>query len=87
MRKLSFELLFRVIQETPKVLQIIAIGLWLFPRVESKCLLLKIPFTLDTGLRAPAKTDLSVSFLWTSFHGTRRLHVSIQRMEATNNPT
>lgn len=45
----SFELLIRVVQETPKILGYIAIGFGCPPKVEDKPLLLKTASTSDTG--------------------------------------
>lgn len=49
--KQSFELLVRIVQETPKTLQNIVITFGCLPEVEGKSLLLKTPCTSETEPR------------------------------------
>lgn len=68
--KLPLKLFAQAAQMTPKTIQTVAFVLGYLPEMEHKSLLLKLPFTLNTGPRE-SELDLGQSSLRTSFCGTR----------------
>ena len=83
----SFELLVRVVQETPKSLQDIAVPPACLPGEKDKSISEDTMCAWKQIQRPWAGTDLKTSSLRNSFHGTRQHHAEIQKREATNSPT
>lgn len=78
----TFELLSRVVQETPKTFYCCCP--WL-SKMEEKSLLLKTAHISEAWPRGLwTTTDLKTFSLRSSFHGTRRHQAGFQRREVTN---